>query len=200
VEKYLDALKARGAEVTRLTPGQYYDRAKNQFKARQYERAYDSFGRRSMRTRSSQKADILLQSGIALYNIGRRPRRHRCWNGCSRLIFPTAVRRGAELAWQILQQARAPEEAVESFLRLARTYPESDWADDALYLAGNVYRDAGDMKMAVKYYRRLATEYPESSFADSALCGRVGRLFRRRSQAVRPDAAGDRPPLSRSGW
>jgi len=29
-----------------------------------------------------------------------------------------------------------------------------------------------------------------------SLVGRVGRLFLRRSQAVRPDAAGDRPPLS----
>jgi len=171
VEKYLDALKARGAEVTRLTPGQYYDRAKNQFKARQYERAYDSF-RAALDADPAhpQKADILLQSGIALYNIGRRP---EAASMLERLLKAdlSDCRCAEALNWLGKSYSRLGlrEEAVESFLRLARTYPESDWADDALYLAGNVYRDAGDMKMAVKYYRRLATEYPESSFADSAL-------------------------------
>ena len=44
----------------------------------------------------------------------------------------------------------ARDKAIQSYLRIVSTYPESEWADDALYLAGNVYRDANDPSAAEK--------------------------------------------------
>jgi soluble lytic murein transglycosylase len=170
-DQALAALKARGADVPALSGAELYDRAMNLFRSMQYDKAVESF-RAALDADPShpRKADILLRSGIALYNLGRRPEAASVLERLLSAKLPDC--RSAEaLNWLGKSYSRLGlrEEAIDSYLKLVRLYPDSDWADDALYLTGNVYRDAGDTKKALKYYRRLADEYPDSSFADSAL-------------------------------
>ena len=61
------------------------------------------------------------------------------------------------------------EKAEKAYLRIVADYPACEWADDALYLTGNVYRETNDVKKALKYYGRVVAEYPDSTLADSAL-------------------------------
>lgn len=171
VEKALAALAVRGAQVPKLTADEQYERGKNLFRALQYDKASESF-RAALEADPShpRRADILLRSGIALFNLGRRPEAASTLERLVKAGLPDC-RCAEALNWLGKSYSRLGlrEEAVGSYLKLVRLYPESDWSDDALYLTGNVYRDANDMKKAQKYYRRLVAEYPESSLADSAI-------------------------------
>jgi soluble lytic murein transglycosylase len=171
VEKALAALAVRGAQVPKLTADEHYERGKNLFRAMQYDKAVESF-RAALEADPShpQRADILLRSGIALYNLGRRPEAASTLERLLKARLPDC-RCAEALNWLGKSYSRLGlrDEAVETYLKLVRMYPESEWSDDALYLTGNVYREANDMKKALKYYRQLVAEYPESSLADSAI-------------------------------
>jgi soluble lytic murein transglycosylase len=170
-ERALTSLKQRGAAIPKLTADELYERGRNLFRTLQYEKAIGAF-RAALDADPShpQKADILLRSGIALFNIGKRPEAASTLDRLLKAKLPDC-RCAEALNWLGKSYSRLGlrEEAVETYLKLVRMYPESDWADDALYLTGNVYRDANDMKKALKYYRRLAEEYPDSSLADSGI-------------------------------
>jgi soluble lytic murein transglycosylase len=171
IRKALNDLASRGAVVPRLTADELYERARNLFRANRFEEAYRDFGN-ALATNPDhpQKADILLRSGIALFNLGRRSEAASVLERLVKADLPDC--RCAEArVWLGKSYGRIGlrEQAVESYQQVARLYPGSEWADDALYLAGNVHRDAGDMQHAVTFYRRLVTGYPESPFADSAI-------------------------------
>ncbi len=171
VERALASLRQRGADVPKLTADELYERGRNLFRTLQYDKAVGDF-RAALDADPShpQKADMLLRSGIALFNIGKRPEAASTLERLIKAKLPDC-RCAEALNWLGKSYSRLGlrEEAVETYLKLVRMYPESDWADDALYLTGNVYRDANDMKKALKYYRRLTEEYPDSSLADSAI-------------------------------
>ncbi len=170
-DKALAALAVRGAAVPKLSGDEWYERARNLQRALQYDKAVESF-RAALEADPAhpQKADILLRSGILLYNLGKRPEAASVLEGLLK-TKPPDCRCAEALYWLGKSYSRLGlrEEASASYLKLVRLYPDSEWADDALYFAGNVYRDAGDMKRAIRYYRRLADEYPDSPFADSGL-------------------------------
>lgn len=171
VEKALAVLVVRGAQVPKLTAEEQYERGKNLFRAMQYDKASESFrGALEADPSHPQRADMLLRSGIALFNLGRRPEAASTLERLVKAGLPDC-RCAEALNWLGKSYSRLGlrDEAVETYLKLVRRYPESDWSDDALYLTGNVYREANDMKKAQKYYRRLVAEYPESSLADSAI-------------------------------
>ncbi len=171
IEKALAQLKVRGAVVPKLTANDLYERGRNLYRDLQYDLAVQAFrGALEADPAHSQKADMLLRSGIALYNLGKRPEAASTLENLLKAKLPDC-RCAEALNWLGKSYSRLGlrEEAVETYLKLVRMYPESDWADDALYLAGNVYRDANDQRTAIRYYRRLVTEYPESSLADSAI-------------------------------
>ena len=171
VEKALAVLALRGAMIPKLTADEQYERGRNLFRAMQYDKAVESF-RASLEADPShpQRADILLRSGIALYNLGKRPEAASTLERLLKAKLPDC-RCAEALNWLGKSYSRLGlrNEAVETYLKLVRMYPESEWSDDALYLTGNVYREANDMKKALKYYRQLVAEYPESSLADSAI-------------------------------
>jgi N-acetylmuramoyl-L-alanine amidase len=61
------------------------------------------------------------------------------------------------------------------FEAIARNYPESQRAPDALFTAGKLYHDlylisrvASDLEHSIKLYRQLAERYPSSHLADDA--------------------------------
>ncbi len=171
VEALLASYRQQGAELPRLTADEQYERAKNLFRAAWYDKAAAAFSRAlEAEPGHSQRADMLLRQGIALFHQGRRPEAASVLERLLKEKLPDC-RCAEALNWLGKSYSRLGlrEEAVEAYLRLVRLYPESEWADDALYLAGNVFRDAGDAKRATRHYRRLADEYPESSLADSAL-------------------------------
>ena len=136
---------------------------------------------------------MLLRSGIVLVQPRQAlPRLRRRWNACSRPRLPDC-RCAEALNWLGKSYSRLGlrDEAVETYLKLVRMYPESDWADDALYLTGNVYREANDMKKALKYYRRLADGVSgELPGGQRDLVAGMGLLQRRRLPEGRADLPG----------
>jgi tetratricopeptide (TPR) repeat protein len=74
VDKAVAVLAARGAQVPKLTADEHYERGKNLFRALQYDKASESF-RSALESDPAhpQRADMLLRSGIALFNLGKRP-------------------------------------------------------------------------------------------------------------------------------
>lgn len=171
VAKALAALRERGGIIPIFTADELLTRGTNLFRALRYDRAVEAYrGVLEADPAHSQKADILLRSGIALFHMGKRPEAASTLERLLTAGLPDC-RCDEALNWLGRSYSRLGmrEEAVEAFQKLVRRYPESEWADDALFLAGNVYRDANDMRTAIKYYRRLVQEYPDSNRADSAI-------------------------------
>jgi len=68
------------------------------------------------------------------------------------------------------------EDAIDAFLVVVLEYPDSDRADDALYMAGVLYRDLynksknpRDLKLSLEAFTNLADNYPGSILADDGL-------------------------------
>jgi soluble lytic murein transglycosylase len=178
-DKSLAGLKLLGAEIPRLTADEQYERARNLYRAKEYDKALEAFNRALEADPShSQRAEIWLRSGVALYYLGRRS---EAASSLDRLVKerPADCRCAEAYYWLGKSYSRLGmrDEAVQTYLKMVASYPGSEWADDALYQTGNVYRDAGDMKKASLYYRRLAAEYPGSSFADSAVWWQAWGLY-----------------------
>ncbi len=178
VEKALADLKANGVQVFELTADEVYERAKNLFKAGQYDKAYTAFIKVLKLDQSYQsKIDVLLRSGISLFYLGRR-------SEAAAVLEKTMKEhpgdRGAEtLYWlaKTYDKLGRKEDAVASCLKIASSYPDSEWADDALYYAGNIYRESNDLKRALKIYSQLSAQYPQSKFSDSAVWWKAWALF-----------------------
>ena len=73
-------------------------------------------------------------------------------------------------------QRRRWEALIKDFDSLARKYPRSKRADDALYLAGGLYSSlynysgwSSDLQQAAKRYKMLLKSYSQSRLADDAL-------------------------------
>jgi len=73
---------------------------------------------------------------------------------------------------QLFERARSvkdPQHQIDLFTLLAEDYPDSEQADDALFLAANVYLDRwGDRPAAARYLRRLLRDHPDSPYAEDA--------------------------------
>ncbi len=73
---------------------------------------------------------------------------------------------------EIFARAQAAADAsqkLELWAMLVDDYPQSDRADDSLFLAANLVLDTwGDQLRATRLLRRLVTDYPDSEFASDA--------------------------------
>jgi TolA-binding protein len=83
------------------------------------------------------------------------------------------------------------EEMQKTLQLLLKTYPESVFADNALYLSGLLSFEQGNLKLAQKQFERLLKEYPRSNkavsslFAKAAIEKRTGRLSSAKKSFVR---------------
>ncbi len=170
-DRALADLAAKGIAIAKLNADELVERGRNQYRTGQFDRAASSFlAGLDLDPAHPRKAEILLRSGIALYNAGKRADAAATLDRLLKAKLPDC-RCAEALHWIGKSYSRLgrSEEAVRSLLKLVRDYPDSSVADESLYIVGNVYRDGGDMEKALIYYRRLTAEYPDSSFADSAL-------------------------------
>jgi soluble lytic murein transglycosylase len=62
-----------------------------------------------------------------------------------------------------------PEAGVATYERLAHEFPEHPYADDALYLAGELLAASGDFAAALDRLEAVSTRYPHGDFAGEAL-------------------------------
>jgi hypothetical protein len=70
-----------------------------------------------------------------------------------------------ERAWY----ANTPELKIDLYKMLVEDYPDSDYADDALFMIANVYLDTWhDVPFAGRYLDRLVKNYPESNLIGDA--------------------------------
>ncbi|HEX2999763.1 MAG TPA: tetratricopeptide repeat protein, partial [Armatimonadota bacterium] len=67
----------------------------------------------------------------------------------------------------LLRQKKAGD-AASAYLKVAILYPESSWASDAQYQAGQAFEAAGDRERAISVYRALITKSPQSNAATKA--------------------------------
>jgi TolA-binding protein len=58
---------------------------------------------------------------------------------------------------------KLPLEKIRLMEELAHDMPESQWADDALYQAGNTYQDENLMSKAIQAYEQLVNQYKQKS-------------------------------------
>jgi cellulose synthase operon protein C len=61
------------------------------------------------------------------------------------------------------------EEAANEYIRLERQYPNSEYADAALYNAGLMYEKRGDANGAIRSYNMMLDQYPKSKHSLSAM-------------------------------
>ncbi len=66
-------------------------------------------------------------------------------------------------------EAKKTELAVQNYRMLANEFPNGEYADDAIYRIGCVYRAAGQREEAVSAFLKLSEKYPKSPFASDAL-------------------------------
>ncbi|MDD4896146.1 MAG: tetratricopeptide repeat protein, partial [Atribacterota bacterium] len=68
------------------------------------------------------------------------------------------------------------QQAMDTFIELRDTFPDSFWADDAQYYIGNIYEISGLYIAARDEYSLLLFYYPDSSWADNARLG-IGNCY-----------------------
>ncbi len=79
------------------------------------------------------------------------------------------------LSGSLFKDAKALEKkgeylkAAETYLELAKKYPEAEFTDKAIYNAGLLYEKVGNYFKAIKILLQLADRYPKSKLAPSAL-------------------------------
>jgi TolA-binding protein len=66
-------------------------------------------------------------------------------------------------------EAKKTELAVQNYRMLANEFPNGEYADDAIYRIGCVYRAAGQREEAVSAFLQLSEKYPKSPFTSDAL-------------------------------
>jgi soluble lytic murein transglycosylase len=170
VERALAGFRSNGVEVPELAPEELYERGNNLFRANQYDKAVETFTKLlALELPYPDRPEVLLRSGIALFNLGRRTEAATLLEKLAQ-EFPRDQRVPEALYWLGKSYSKLGErdKGVQTFRRILDSYSGSEWADDALFLTGNIYREADDLKKALTFYGRLAAEYPESKFADSA--------------------------------
>jgi hypothetical protein len=70
---------------------------------------------------------------------------------------------------RLAQLAPTPEEKLEILEQVLDEFPESDYVDDALFLAANVHLDAwSDVPFAANYLDELVREHPDSEYVEQA--------------------------------
>lgn len=55
-------------------------------------------------------------------------------------------------------------DAAQNYLRILRSYPESEFRARGLILAGHIYENMGDINRSKAAYERLIEEFPEHEF------------------------------------
>ena len=68
------------------------------------------------------------------------------------------------------------QQALDTFLELRDTFPDSIWTDDAQYYIGNIYERSGLYISARDEYSRLLLYFPDSIWADDARFG-IGNCY-----------------------
>lgn len=170
VETALAVLRGGGADVPEPAAAELYERGKNLYRSSLFEKAVETFSKLLERDpHNANTPDVLVRTGIALYNIGRRAESATALEKMVR-EYPGNERIAEALNWlgKSYSKLGDREKSIKTFHRILNSYPACEWADDALFYIGNVYRESGDMKKAIAYYARLAAEYPDSHFADSS--------------------------------
>lgn len=167
----LTLLSASGIEVAPWTGDELFERSQNLFRAAQYDKAVEAYGRLlEQDPRSPHRPEALFRIGLADFNAGKRGEAAVV---LQKLVsdYPRNQRLPEALYWigKSYSKLGEREKAVAAFQKILTSYRESEWADDALFLTGNIYREANDMKKAVTFYGRLVDEFPDSRFADSAV-------------------------------
>ena len=125
---------------------------------RQYDKALEAFGSlleaRPEDLPSRPKPCSGPEFASITWASGEKPR--SCSESWSRTI-PRDQRVPEALYWigKSYSKLGDRERAVKTFQKILTRHPDSEWADDALFLTGNIYREAGDMKKALTFYGRL---------------------------------------------
>ncbi len=70
---------------------------------------------------------------------------------------------------QIAQMGKPADEQIALYNQVLEEFGDSEYADDALFLLGNVYLDAwGDTSFSSRYLLQLLREHPDSEYAEQA--------------------------------
>jgi hypothetical protein len=97
--------------------------------------------------------------------------------------FQEKTPRTAEQLYKLGAEARNPYARVDYYSQLADQYPESEYADDSLFMLGFIWsEELVDAPSALSYLKRLVEVYPDSPYREDAewlmqnLSGRVRGL------------------------
>lgn len=77
-----------------------------------------------------------------------------------------------------LEEMNSPREAVKTYEQLLKDYPQSFYADKALFQLGRIHEEKLSIpEKAISYYQRLISDYPKSLYAKDARA-RLRQLMR----------------------
>jgi len=173
--KALADLAAAGVDVPAFTNDQLYERGKILSRPNYYDKAMEVFTTLLGRNLAGpRRADVMVRSGIALFNLNRRAESAEILDKMVR-SFPSDARTPDALYWLGRSAAKLGDydTALKSYQKLLDRFPENEWADDALFYMGTIYRETGDLKKALRCYNRMGVDYPASKYADSAVWWRA---------------------------
>ena len=83
-----------------------------------------------------------------------------------------------QIAEIVLTKLANPVKAIIEYRKVAANWPESHWADDAMFKVGTTYLQLGETDKAREALRAIAEKYPTSPLADDALY-QVGLSYQR---------------------
>lgn len=172
----------------------YYNLGYTAFQQGQYTQARTYFERSIGMMQNSASAQQVSLKADALSRLGDCHFHARDFAAAERYYAEAAATDGGQGDYALYQKAFAMglqkdyKGKVETLAGMLTAYPQSAYADDALYEQGRAYVQLGQDDRAIASFTELTTRYPESATARKA-AGEIGLLHYRNDRYEQAIAA-----------
>jgi len=171
-ESELERLRKTTEAVPPYTPDELFKRACLLFDQRHYRQAATAFSALSPDDLpEKQRGQLAFKTAMTQYRLRKNT---EAIESFSRLAsaespFPAYAVEASYRLGHLLDRTGKDDEAVATFLKLAKDHPESSLADDALFYAALIRKHDGAHREALLLFRKILDDYPSSSHAPRSL-------------------------------
>lgn len=179
-EAQLDRLAKLNGSPQLFSAEELFKRACTLFEQRHYKDAANVFSSLPPETLPDNlRGELAFKTAMTQYRLKKNVEAEQSFARLAAPDSPFQQYRPEASYWlaQVYDRTGKDEEAINTFLTLAGTRPESSLADDALFHAALIKKHQGAHREALTLFRKIYSEYPASSRAPRSLWESAWSLY-----------------------
>jgi soluble lytic murein transglycosylase len=179
-ESELERLRKVTDTVQPFTAEELFKRGCTLYDQRNYKKAAAEFSALSPGSLSKkQRGDLAFKTAMTRYRLRKNADAEQSFARLASPESPYPEYRVEASYWlaQVYDRTGKDSEAVNTFLGLAQSHPESPLADKALFLAALIKKHERNHREALALFRKIVADYPGSSYAPRALWESAWSLY-----------------------